>query len=124
MPDQAARCRWEKRLDQLAGYATSSIWARSIIIRLHIDAAFVSFRSLADRGRRQPVLAMEMFGWDGRRSSIATSRRKRAISGGLSRTRRLAELGREDYEPLVQFARRASALLGNEPAEAPGFARS
>lgn len=93
-------------LEQLTGYDVIYL-GEEHHNRFHIDAALTVLRSLTDRGR-QPVLAMEMFGWDG----------QSALDGYLAskdagRADFLEQAGWkqnwggpfEDYEPLVQFAR-------------------
>ena len=87
--------------------------------RSHIEGALTVLRSLVNRGRR-PVLAMEMFGWEG----------QPALDGYLETKEpaRLEFLERvgwkqnwggafEDYEPLVQFAKdqRLPVLAMNPP---------
>lgn len=87
--------------------------------RSHIEAALTVLRSLVTRGRR-PVLAMEMFGWEG----------QPALDGYLgtkepARQEFLEQVGWkqtwggafEDYEPLVQFAKdqRLPVLAMNPP---------
>lgn len=75
--------------------------------RFHIDAALLVLRSLMEQGRR-PVLAMEMFGWDGQPAldeylSSNSSLREEF----LERVRWKQNWGGafEDYEPLVKFAK-------------------
>jgi len=75
--------------------------------RHHIDAALVVLRSLVDQGRR-PVLAMEMFGWDGQPALDAyLGSKETARSEFLERVFWARNWGGafEDYEPLVQFAK-------------------
>ena len=87
--------------------------------RSHIEGALTVLRSLVNRGRR-PVLAMEMFGWEG----------QPALDGYLEtkESARLEFLERvgwkqnwggafEDYEPLVQLAKdqRLPVLAMNPP---------
>ena len=86
--------------------------------RHHIDAALIVLHRLVAEGR-QPLMAMEMFGWDGqpvidRYLSTAEADRKEFLDhvgwqhnwGGPF----------EDYEPLVQFARdRSLSLVAMNP---------
>ncbi len=75
--------------------------------RSHIDAALLVLRSLMGQGRR-PVLAMEMFGWDGQ-----SALDHYLVSPAPVREEFLAQVlwkqnwggAFEDYEPLVQFAK-------------------
>ena len=78
--------------------------------RFHIDAALTVLQALVGQGRR-PLLAMEMFGWDGQpaldryltsRSSLAGAR-----SEFLEQVHWKQNWGGayDDYEPLVQFAK-------------------
>lgn len=96
----------EKWLEQLAGYDVIYL-GEEHHNRAHIDAALVVLRSLADRGRR-PVLAMEMFGWDGQAEldRYLTSKEP-SRADFLERVGWKQNWGGafEDYEPLVQFAR-------------------
>lgn len=95
--------RW---LEQLAGYDVIYL-GEEHHNRFHIDAALTVLRSIADRGRK-PVLAMEMFGWDGQ-----SALDRYLTSTDATRASFLEEVGWkqnwggafEDYEPLVQFAR-------------------
>ncbi len=77
--------------------------------RYHIDAALSLLNALSAAGRR-PVVAMEMFGWDGQ------ALLDRYIEGDdLSRQEFLSQVGWtqtwggpfESYEPLVAFAKQA-----------------
>lgn len=93
-------------LEQLAGYDVIYL-GEEHHNRFHIDAALTVLRSIADRGRK-PVLAMEMFGWDGQ-----SALDRYLTSTAATRTGFLEDVGWkqnwggafEDYEPLVQFAR-------------------
>ncbi len=75
--------------------------------RSHIDAALKVLRSLVGRGRR-PVLAMEMFGWEGQPAldHYLTSK-EHVRSEFLERVGWKQNWGGafEDYEPLVRFAK-------------------
>lgn len=74
--------------------------------RFHIDAALTVLRSLVGQGRR-PVLAMEMFGWDGQPALDHYLASKESVrSEFLERALWKQNWGGafEDYEPLVQFA--------------------
>ena len=75
--------------------------------RFHIDSALSILTRLSAEGRR-PVLAMEMFGWDGQ------SPLERYVGGGeLNRQEFLTQVGWpqnwggpfENYEPLVAYAK-------------------
>ncbi len=87
--------------------------------RSHIEAALMVLRSLVDRGRR-PVLAMEMFGWEGQPALDDY-----LLSKEPARLEFLERVGWkqnwggafEDYEPLVQFAKdqRLPVLAMNPP---------
>ncbi|MGC3975444.1 MAG: ChaN family lipoprotein [Nitrospira sp.] len=105
-------------LERLAGYDVIYL-GEEHHNRSHIDAALTVLRSLVTRGR-WPVLAMEMFGWEG----------QPALDGYLETKEpaRLEFLERvgwkqnwggafEDYEPLVQFAKdqRLPVLAMNPP---------
>ncbi len=75
--------------------------------RFHIDAALTVLRSLLDQGHR-PVLAMEMFGWDGQPALddyLVSKENLRAEF--LERVLWKQNWGGafEDYEPLVNFAK-------------------
>jgi uncharacterized iron-regulated protein len=81
--------------------------------RLHIDSALSILNRLSAEGRR-PVIAMEMFGWDGQ------SLLDRYVAGDdLSRQEFLAQVGWpqnwggpfENYEPLVAYAKSAHLPL-------------
>ncbi len=75
--------------------------------RFHIDAALTVLRSLMGQGRR-PVLAMEMFGWDGQPALDHYLASKESVrSEFLERALWKQNWGGafEDYEPLVQFAK-------------------
>lgn len=75
--------------------------------RFHIDAALTVLRSLVDQGRR-PLLAMEMFGWDGQQAlDDYVSSKEKVRSEFLERVLWKQNWGGafEDYEPLVQFAK-------------------
>jgi uncharacterized iron-regulated protein len=75
----------------------------------HIEAALKILRSLADRGLR-PVLALEMFGWDGQ---AALDRYVAPDDSDVNRQEFLAEArwtqnwggSFDDYAPLLDFAR-------------------
>ena len=85
----------------------------------HIAAALLVLRSLIEQNRR-PVLAMEMFGWDGQ-----SALNHYLVSGTPGRDEFLERVlwkqnwggPFEDYEPLVQFAKeqRLSLLAMNPP---------
>ncbi len=87
--------------------------------RSHIEGALEVLRSLVNRGRR-PVLAMEMFGWEGQ---LALD--DYLLSKEPARLEFLERVGWkqnwggafEDYEPLVQFAKdqRLPVLAMNPP---------
>ncbi len=75
--------------------------------RFHIDAAMTVLRRLKAEGRT-PVLAMEMFGWDGQAAL------DQYLSGSAMNRQEFLEAVRwqqnwggsfEDYEPLVQLAK-------------------
>ncbi|TKS59386.1 MAG: hypothetical protein EWM73_03305 [Nitrospira sp.] len=75
--------------------------------RFHIDAAMTVLRRLKAEGRT-PVLAMEMFGWDGQAAL------DQYLSGSAMNRKEFLEAVRwqqnwggsfEDYEPLVQLAK-------------------
>lgn len=75
--------------------------------RLHVEAALTVLRKLKEQGRT-PVLAMEMFGWDGQAAL------DRYLSGSDQNRQEFLEAVRwqqnwggayEDYEPLVLFAK-------------------
>lgn len=93
-------------LEQLTGYDVIYL-GEEHHNRFHIDAGLTVLRSLVDRGRR-PVLAMEMFGWDGQLALDGYLTSKEATRADF-----LEQVGWkqnwggafEDYEPLVQFAR-------------------
>ncbi|MBS0169244.1 MAG: ChaN family lipoprotein [Nitrospira sp.] len=102
----------DKWLEQLTGYDVIYL-GEEHHNRFHIDAALTVLRLLTDRGRR-PVLAMEMFGWDGQPALDAYLASKDAARGDF-----LEQVGWkqnwggafEDYEPLVQFAREHQLTL-------------
>ncbi len=85
----------------------------------HIDAALRVLRSLVSQGRR-PVLAMEMFGWEGQPALNHYLSSKESV-----RSEFLEQVGWkqnwggafEDYEPLVRFAQdqRLPLLAMNPP---------
>jgi uncharacterized iron-regulated protein len=85
----------------------------------HIEAALKVLRAIIDNGRR-PVLAMEMFGWDGQ-----AALNQYMTNAELSRDRLLKDVHWEqnwggtfqDYEPLVIFAhsRHVPLLALNPP---------
>lgn len=75
--------------------------------RYHIDAALTVLRSLMEQGRR-PVLAAEMFGWDGQPAlnhylDSKTANRDEFLASVLWKQNWGGAF--EDYEPLVQFAK-------------------
>ncbi len=75
--------------------------------RSHIDATLMVLRSLVGSGRR-PVLAMEMFGWEGQPAlDHYLASKEDARSEFLERVGWQQNWGGafEDYEPLVQFAK-------------------
>lgn len=81
--------------------------------RLHIDAALTLLRRLTQDGRA-PVLAMEMFGWDGQAALDGY------LSGAEPNRQTFLESVRwqqnwggayEDYEPLVLFAKEQSLAV-------------
>jgi uncharacterized iron-regulated protein len=75
--------------------------------RFHIDAALTVLRSLVGHERR-PLLAMEMFGWDGQPAlDHYLSSKGSARSEFLEDVRWKENWGGEfdDYEPLAQFAK-------------------
>lgn len=85
----------------------------------HIEAALTVLRSLVSRGRR-PVLAMEMFGWEGQPALDQYLLAKEAARAEfLERVGWKHNWGGafEDYEPLVQFAKeqRLPVLAMNPP---------
>ena len=95
--------RW---LEGLAAYDTIYL-GEEHHNRFHIDAALTVLRSLVGQGRR-PVLAMEMFGWDGQPALdhyLASREPVRAefLEGALWKQNWGGAF--EDYEPLVQFAK-------------------
>ena len=75
--------------------------------RHHIDAAITVLQSFVDQGRR-PLLAMEMFGWDGQ-PALETYLTSQDLSRATFLERALWRQNWggpfEDYEPLVQFAK-------------------
>jgi uncharacterized iron-regulated protein len=76
--------------------------------RFHIDAALTVLRALMDQGRR-PVLAMEMFGWDGQAAldhylASQTPVREEFLDRVLWKQNWGGAF--EDYEPMVQFAKK------------------
>ncbi len=89
--------------------------------RFHIEAALRVLRGLIERGRK-PMLAMEMFGWDGQPAL------DRYVSGQELNTAHFLEQAHwpqnwggpfEDYEPLVQFAKdRQLSLVAMNPPKA------
>ena len=87
--------------------------------RSHIESALTVLRSLVTRGRR-PVLAMEMFGWEGQPALDAYLETKESARPEfLERVGWKQNWGGafEDYEPLVQFAKdqRLPVLAMNPP---------
>lgn len=95
-----------KWLEGLAAYETIYL-GEEHHNRFHIDAALAVLRSLMGQGRR-PLLAMEMFGWDGQPALdhyLASKESPRAEF--LERVLWKQNWGGafEDYEPLVQFAK-------------------
>ena len=87
--------------------------------RFHIEAALRVLRGLIERGRK-PMLAMEMFGWDGQPAlDQFVSRQEINRPLFLEQVHWLQNWGGpfEDYEPLVQFAqeRRLSLVAMNPP---------
>ena len=75
--------------------------------RFHVEAALTVLKKLQEKGRA-PVLAMEMFGWDGQTAL------DRHLSGSDQNRQEFLEAVRwqqnwggayEDYEPLVLFAK-------------------
>lgn len=89
--------------------------------RSHIDAALKVLRSLVGRGRR-PVLAMEMFGWEGQPAlDHYLASKENVRSEFLERVGWKQNWGGafEDYEPLVQFAKdQQLPLLAMNPPKA------
>ena len=76
-------------------------------MRENLDAALMVLRSLVGSGRR-PVLAMEMFGWEGQPAlDHYLASKENARSEFLERVGWQQNWGGafEDYEPLVQFAK-------------------
>lgn len=79
----------------------------------HIEGALKVLRTILDNGRR-PILAMEMFGWDGQ-----AALNQYMTNAELSRDRLLKDVHWEqnwggtfqDYEPLIIFARRHQVPL-------------
>jgi uncharacterized iron-regulated protein len=75
--------------------------------RFHIDAALTVLRALMNQGRR-PVLAMEMFGWDGQRALddylVSKENLRAEFLERVLWTQNWAG-NFEDYEPLVKFAK-------------------
>jgi len=87
--------------------------------RSHIEAALTVLRSLVNHGRR-PVLAMEMFGWEGQPAlDDYLLSKEPARQEFLERVGWKQNWGGafEDYEPLVQFAKdqRLPVLAMNPP---------
>ncbi|MCW5797670.1 MAG: ChaN family lipoprotein [Nitrospira sp.] len=87
--------------------------------RSHIEAALTVLRSLVARGRR-PVLAMEMFGWEGQPALDDYLKTKESARPEfLERAGWKQNWGGafEDYEPLAQFAKdqRLPVLAMNPP---------
>ncbi|MEW6542667.1 MAG: ChaN family lipoprotein [Nitrospirota bacterium] len=87
--------------------------------RWHIEAALLVLRSLLDRGRR-PILAVEMFGWDGQEAldrylADPSEARDRFLRESLWEQNWGGAF--EDYEPLVRLAReqRLAVLALNPP---------
>lgn len=89
--------------------------------QFHIDAALTVLRSLVGQGRR-PLLAMEMFGWDGQPAlNQYLSSKEPARSEFLEQVLWKQNWGGvfEDYEPLVQFAKEQHLpLLAMNPPKA------
>lgn len=105
-------------LEQLATYDTIYL-GEEHHNRFHIDAALLVLRSLMGQGRR-PVLAMEMFGWDGQPALDHYLVSKTPVREEfLERVLWKQNWGGafEDYEPLVQFAKdhQLSLLALNAP---------
>lgn len=86
--------------------------------RSHIDAAIKVLRALLERDR-QPVLALEMFAWDGQAGlDRYLSDRDTAREAFLRESRWEQNWGGpfEDYEPLIAFARdRRTVVLALNP---------
>ncbi|MCX5723632.1 MAG: ChaN family lipoprotein [Nitrospirae bacterium] len=81
--------------------------------RFHIEAALTVLRNLRTEGRT-PVLAMEMFGWDGQAAL------DRYLSGAYQNRQTFLETvfwqqnwggAYEDYEPLVLFAKEQNLVV-------------
>lgn len=107
-------------LEELAGYDVIYL-GEEHHNRSHIDAALKVLRSLVGRGRR-PVLAMEMFGWEGQPAldHYLTSK-EHVRSEFLERVGWKQNWGGafEDYEPLAQFAKdQHLPLLAMNPPKA------
>ena len=105
-------------LDGLAGYDVIYL-GEEHHNRSHIEAALTVLRSLINRGRR-PVLAMEMFGWEGQPALDDYLLSKEPVRlEFLERVGWKQNWGGafEDYEPLVQFAKdqRLQVLAMNPP---------
>jgi len=93
-------------LEKLASYDTIYL-GEEHHNRFHIDAALLVLQSLMGQGRR-PVLAMEMFGWDGQSALdhyliSQTPVREEFLERVLWKQNWGGAF--EDYEPLVQFAK-------------------
>ncbi len=110
----------DKWLEGLATYDTIYL-GEEHHNRFHIDAALTVLRSLVGQ-RRRPVLAMEMFGWDGQPALdhyLVSKESPRAEF--LERVLWKQNWGGafEDYEPLVQFAKEHELpLLAMNPPKA------
>jgi uncharacterized iron-regulated protein len=87
--------------------------------RWHVEAALKILRALV-AGGRQPIVALEMFGWDGQAALdryLSASNPARDLFLEESRWEQNWGGPYEDYEPLVTFARerRLSVLALNPP---------
>jgi uncharacterized iron-regulated protein len=105
-------------LDGLAGYDVIYL-GEEHRNRSHIEAALTVLRALVNRGRR-PLLAMEMFGWEGQPAlDYYLASKEPARPEFLERVGWKQNWGGDfgDYEPLVQFARdqRLPVLAMNPP---------
>ncbi|MEY4706242.1 MAG: hypothetical protein RL042_2447 [Nitrospirota bacterium] len=81
--------------------------------RFHIDAAMTVLRRLNAEGRT-PVLAMEMFGWDGQAALdqyLSSSDQSRQEFLEAVRWQQNWGGSYEDYEPLVRFAKEQRLLV-------------
>ncbi len=107
--------RW---LEGLASYDTIYL-GEEHHNRFHIDAALMVLKTLVGQARR-PVLAMEMFGWDGQPALDQYLGSQEGVRAGfLEQSLWKQNWGGafEDYEPLVQFAKehQLSVLAMNPP---------